>query len=101
MKHVHLKLPSFFSMQLKGSGYHSLVMSYRDKTVFCKHWHTGTFLHEWVEEGGIDEEEEVSNELWGNFLMELTVRQESPSVRKNVHYTLYLSEDLQSTPSQG
>lgn len=28
MKHVHLKLPSFFSMQLKGSGYRSLVMSY-------------------------------------------------------------------------
>lgn len=33
--------------------------------------------------------------------MELTVRQESPSVGKNVHYTPYLSGDLQSTPSQG
>lgn len=33
--------------------------------------------------------------------MKLTVRQESPSVGKNVHYTPYLSGDSQSTPSQG
>lgn len=59
-----------------------------------------TSLHQLVEQGSVDEVEEVGEELGGDLLVELTVLEQLSGLLQNLQDLLRLPRDQQTTAAQ-